>query len=80
MRALAKWLYQESNHAKLWRYGCLALLLLVVLEFFIPLHAAFHAFEWIGFNAVYGFLSCVAMVLLAKFLGYIIKRPEDYYE
>jgi len=34
---------------------------------------------WIGFGAVYGFLSCLVMVLVAKGLGAFLKRPDDYY-
>ena len=34
---------------------------------------------WFAFGAVYGFLSCLAMVLVAKGLGYLLKRPHDYY-
>ena len=37
-------------------------------------------FFYRGFNAVYGFLSCVAMVLFARVLGWLVKRPDDYYE
>jgi len=32
-----------------------------------------------GFGAVFGFLSCLAMVLVAKGLGFALKRGEDYY-
>ena len=31
------------------------------------------------FGAVFGFLSCVLMVLFAKALGVLLKRPNDYY-
>jgi len=34
---------------------------------------------WFAFGAIYGFLSCLAMVLVAKGLGYLLKRPQDYY-
>ena len=30
-------------------------------------------------GAVYGFLSCLLMVLFAKALGAVLKRPRDYY-
>jgi hypothetical protein len=35
---------------------------------------------WFGFGAVYGFVSCLLMVLLAKLLGVVLKRPENYYD
>ncbi len=34
---------------------------------------------WFAFGAIYGFLSCLAMVLFAKVLGWWLKRPENYY-
>ena len=34
---------------------------------------------WFGFGAVYGFLCCLLMVLLARVLGAVLKRPRDYY-
>jgi hypothetical protein len=33
-----------------------------------------------GFYAVYGFAACVLLVLLAKQLRKLLKRPEDYYD
>ncbi|MDT8321963.1 MAG: hypothetical protein RQ826_15705, partial [Xanthomonadales bacterium] len=32
-----------------------------------------------GFGAIYGFLSCLAMVLFAKALGWFLKRDENHY-
>ena len=34
---------------------------------------------WFGFGAVFGFAACVAMVLVAKALGLVLKRDDDYY-
>jgi hypothetical protein len=34
-----------------------------------------------GFSAWFGFASCAALVIVAKFLfGGLFKRPEDYYD
>jgi hypothetical protein len=41
-------------------------------------HAPFEGFP--GFYAVYGFVGCVLLVLLAKELRKIVMREEDYYE
>ncbi len=35
---------------------------------------------WFGFGAVYGFACCLLMVLLAKALGAVLKRPREYYQ
>jgi hypothetical protein len=33
-----------------------------------------------GFHAWYGLLACAAMILVAKVLGMLLKRPDTYYE
>ena len=35
---------------------------------------------WFGFYAVFGFVACVALVLLAKQLRRLVMREERYYE
>ena len=35
---------------------------------------------WIGSKGIYGFISCVALVLAAKQLRRIVKRDRDYYD
>ena len=74
------WLYQVQNRKKIWIAGCLILAVTVFLEFFIHVHTAFKVTGFFGFNALFGFLSCVAMVVFAKLLGYLIKRRDDYYD
>lgn len=58
----------------------LVLILTVVAQFFIEVEGRFEFDQWHGFGAVFGFLSCVAMVITAKFLGIFLKRKEDYYD
>lgn len=43
-------------------------------------HVAFGIEGTFGFNAWYGFLTCVGMVVAAKLLGGLLKRPDDYYD
>ena len=50
-----------------------------MLQFVIKVKGYFGVDGWIGFGAAYGFLSCLAMVLVAKGLGYVLKRDENYY-
>ena len=52
----------------------------MLAELFADLHPHFGFVDWFAFNAVYGFLTCVAMVLVAKLLGFTLKRPDDYYD
>lgn len=40
-----------------------------------------HPWEnWFGFYAIYGFVACVALVVLAKQLRKVLMRAEDYYD
>ena len=55
----------------------LALTLLAQLVFYVK--GYFTVDGWFGFGAIYGFLSCLLMVLFAKALGTVLKRPRDYY-
>lgn len=58
-----------------------SLVLLVVIDFFIPKHPYFSWEEFPSFYATYGFVSCVLLVLIAKYaLRKIVKRREDYYD
>jgi hypothetical protein len=53
---------------------------LLIIDFFIHKHADF---PWEGatnFFAVYGFVSCVLLIFIAKILRIFIKRNENYYD
>ena len=64
---------------KLW-WGFAAVLVLTVLaQLTVYVKGYFTVDGWFGFGALYGFLSCVLMVLFAKALGTFLKRPADYY-
>lgn len=71
---------KPENVRRLLRLLYLACALLLAADLFIHRHVI-HAWEsfW-GFYAGYGFVACVALVLLAKQLRKIVKRPEDYYD
>ena len=74
------WLYLPATRRKLW-IGCsLVLVITVIAELFITLHPHFMIAGWFAFHAIYGFLSCVVMILFAKALGFLIKRRDDYYD
>ncbi len=57
----------------------LCCLVLFALDFVIHRHSV-HPWEaFPAFYAIYGFVSCVVLVLLARELRKIVKRGEDYY-
>ncbi len=73
------WLVRPSSIKLLWRIFAAVLAGLVLLQLVIKVKGYFVVDGWFGFGAAYGFLACLAMVLVAKGLGYVLKRPEDYY-
>ena len=54
--------------------------LLVVLDFVIHRHV-YHSWEslW-GFYPLYGFVGCVLLVLVAKWMRVFLMRDEHYYD
>ena len=64
----------------LWTGFSVVLALTVVLQFVVKVKGYFGIDGWLGFAAVFGFLCCVAMVLVAKGLGLFLKRKEDFYD
>lgn len=74
------WLYRPGTPRVLWIAAAVVLAATILAEVVVHLHASFALDGWFGFNAVYGFLACVAMVLFARVLGWLVKRRDDYYE
>ncbi len=54
----------------------------VALDFVIPRHHLHFFWDEIpGFSAVFGFISCVLIIIFAKTVGkLLLQRDEDYYE
>lgn len=74
------WLARPATIRLLWRIFIVVLIALVLLQTLIYVKGYFGIDGWFGFGAGFGFLSCLAMVVFAKGLGYLLKRPEDYYD
>ncbi|WP_101760517.1 hypothetical protein [Oceanicoccus sp. KOV_DT_Chl] len=54
--------------------------LLVVADFIVHRHI-YHDWENIpAFYAIYGFVGCVVLVLIAKEMRKVLMRGEDYYD
>lgn len=80
MKQEPTWFDQAKNVKLLLRGLFLICALLVVLDFIIHRHI-YHAWEKIpAFYALYGFIACVILVLLARAMRVVLMRPEDYYE
>ncbi len=74
------WLVRPSTIRKLWIGFSVVLALTVLAQLAIKIKGYFGVDGWFGFGAGFGFLACVAMVLVAKGLGFVLKRPESYYD
>ena len=74
------WLLRPRTIRLLWIGFAAVLALLVLADVFIHPHAVFGVDGTFGFYAWYGLLTCAAMVLLAKALGLLLKRPDTFYD
>ncbi len=54
--------------------------LTLVPELFIERHPHFSFDGFFGFAAVLGFVACALLILIAKGLGFFLKRKVDYYD
>jgi len=71
---------KPRNVTLLFRIFYSACAILLALDLVLHRHAA-HAWERLpGFYALFGFVACVTLVLIAKQLRRLLKRPEDYYD
>ena len=78
-RPRTHWLDQPENVEWLWRGFISVLTLTLLAEIFVPLHPTFAVEGIFGFSATFGFLACAVMIVGAKLLGWLIKRPDSYY-
>lgn len=69
----------EKSIRRLWLGFGIVLAATVLAEFWIPHEPHFEIERLFAYSALYGFLSCAAMILAAKALGVLLKRPETYY-
>lgn len=73
------WLVRASTIRLLWVVFAIVLAVLVAFDLLLVPHPHFGLDGTFGFSAWYGFISCVILVALAKLLGTLFKRADDYY-
>lgn len=73
------WLVRPATVRGLKLAAGIVLAALVALDLVVEHHPHFGVDGTFGFGAWYGFVACVALVLLAKALGLLLKRPDGYY-
>jgi hypothetical protein len=74
------WLDRPENVTKFYRAVWAVGIALLAAELFVHRHEEFDFALWFGFYALFGFVACVVLVVTAKALRRVLKRPEDYYE
>jgi hypothetical protein len=74
------WLVRPATIRLLWGILWVVLALTVAAHLVIQVKGYFVIDAWYGFGAVFGFLACVLMVIVAKALGVLLKRDQDYYK
>jgi hypothetical protein len=83
---LQRQLEDPARFARLKRWFYIGLVAIVLAEIVLPLvwhgHEPHFWFEWIpAWGSLYGLVSCVAIILVSKFLGKVwLMRREDYYD
>ncbi len=83
IKRLVLYVGNPANSATLKKLSYLALALVVVIDFFVDREHAHYIWDKIpGWSAFYGFVSCVVIILVSKFLGHQggIMHDEDYYD
>ena len=76
---LVHWLVRPTTIRKLWIGFALLLASTVLLQTVVKIKGYFGIDVWFAFAAAFGFLACVALVVVAKGLGVVLKRDEGYY-
>jgi hypothetical protein len=76
----AHWLTRQSTIRRLWIAFSIALVVVVLLDMMIERTAHFGLDGTFGFGAWFGFASCIALIMLAKAIGAVLKRPDRYYD
>ena len=74
------WLTRPETVRKLWRLFIAVLLVVVLAELLVPNEAHFDVERLFGFFAWFGFVACAVLIVLAKGVGVLLKRPDTYYD
>ena len=74
------WFEEPANINKIVWSLYIACAASVLAELFYEKHGHYGFQNFFGFDAWYGFISCVLLVLAAKQLRKVLMRDEDYYD
>jgi hypothetical protein len=74
------WLVRPGTIRVLWAAFLSILALTVLASLTTVMHARFWLDGTFAFNAWYGFVTCIGMILVAKLLGRLLHREDSYYD
>jgi hypothetical protein len=74
------WLDQPENINRIVMALVAACIAAVASDFFYHKHADYAFQEWLGFDAVFGFVAYVGLITVAKGIRRLLMRSEDYYD
>lgn len=74
------WLVRPATIRRLWVAFIVSLAALVALDLVVRHHPHFGIDGTFGFGAWFGFFSCVVLVMFARVLGSVLKRPDTTYD
>jgi hypothetical protein len=83
IKKMVDYIGNPENSKQLKRLGYIALVLVVISDFFVHRGHAIYIWDKIpGWGAFYGFVSCVLIILVSKFIGHQggVMKKEDYYD
>lgn len=76
-----KYLFDNPRNVSLAVRGLyLICIVLILLDFIAHRHASVEWESLTGFYPLFGFMACVAIVLISRLLRKILQRGEDYYD
>lgn len=74
------WFDRPASRRLLWVLLWATCALTVLAQFVAQPEPHFGFDDFFGFNALFGFVSCAVLILLAKGIGLLLKKPTDYYD
>ena len=75
-----RWLDQPGAVDKIIWTLCALSAATVFADLFYEKHGHWHFQDFMGFDAAYGFVACVGLVIAAKGLRVLLMRDEDFYD
>ncbi|MDH5408283.1 MAG: hypothetical protein OEY00_06700 [Gammaproteobacteria bacterium] len=76
-----QYLFDKPENVKKLMRGFYAIcFILVAVDFIVHRHIGFDWEKIPAFYAIYGFVACVVLVVIAKEMRKLVMRKEDYYD